>query len=427
MKDTGNSQADELQELRERAERLIKANPAAAARIPIGDAEALTRELQIHQAALRIQSEDLRRARMDITERKKAETTFKESEAQMRRILNASIDMIRQVDKDLRIVWANEATVANLDSPSENIIGQTCYELFTGRDTPCEACPTVKTMETGQIERAVIYKPKAGRLAEPGHWDVYCVPLKNQFGAVDSYIQVSRNITEEKAAEHLIRSLSQQLMQAQERERQMISYELHDRMAQNLSTLKIGCDTLFEDQPAISAELKGKLAGYSALIEKTISAVRDLSYDLRPPGLDDIGIVKALEMYCEEFSDSSGVDVDFQSAGIHNLNLSHDAKIHLYRLVQEGLINIRKHAHATRGVIKLIGTAPNIILRVEDNGKGFDVRARELALDNEKRMGLRSMRERVNLLQGQMSIRSRPMGGTKIFIKFPYGEQDNEW
>jgi signal transduction histidine kinase len=73
-------------------------------------------------------------------------------------------------------------------------------------------------------------------------------------------------------------------------------------------------------------------------------------------------------------------------------------------------------------VIKIVGASPNIILRIEDNGKGFDVRARELALSKEKRMGLRSMKERANLLQGQMTIQSRPMKGTKIFIKLPFKE-----
>ncbi|MDH4205395.1 MAG: ATP-binding protein, partial [Desulfobacteraceae bacterium] len=97
-----------------------------------------------------------------------------------------------------------------------------------------------------------------------------------------------------------------------------------------------------------------------------------------------------------------------------------DVKIHLYRLIQEGLNNIRKHAEADRATIKLVGATPNIILRIEDNGKGFDVQARERALSAEKRMGLRSMRERVNLLQGRMEIESLPMNGTKIFIKIPF-------
>jgi len=227
------------------------------------------------------------------------------------------------------------------------------------------------------------------------------------------------------AMEH-IRNLSQMMMQAQERERQMISCELHDRIAQNLSSLKLGCDLLFDGQPNISPELKEKKIYLSKVIEQTIIAVRDLSYDLRPPGIDEMGLVTAIEIYCEEFSEKSGLKVEFQSAGMLELNLDDDIKIHLYRLIQEGLNNIQKHANADRGIIKLVGASPNIILRIEDNGKGFDVRARELVSGKEKRMGLRSMKERVNLLEGEITIQSRLMNGTKIFIKLPLKERNND-
>ena len=252
------------------------------------------------------------------------------------------------------------------------------------------------------------------------------MPLKNDAGEIESFIQIARNITERKHAEDIVRNFSQKLIQAQERERQMISYELHDRIAQNLSILKIGYDTLFDGQSAISSELKGKMKEFSNLTEQSIIAVRDLSYDLRPPGLDEMGLVTEIEIYCEEFSEKTGLEIDFQSAGMQKLNLTADTKIHLYRLIQEGLNNIHKHADAGHVTIKLVGASPNIILRIEDDGKGFDVKARELALDNEKRMGLRSMKERVNLLQGQMTIQSRQMKGTKIFIKLAYLEQENE-
>ncbi|MBW2327946.1 MAG: hypothetical protein JRF45_16055 [Deltaproteobacteria bacterium] len=235
-----------------------------------------------------------------------------------------------------------------------------------------------------------------------------------------------QEVSERKKAEDIVRNLSQMLLQAQERERQMISYELHDTIGQNLSMLKISCDMLFENQPAISPELRGKMAELSKLLEQTIIAVRNLAYGLQPPGLDEMGLVKALEMYCEEFYEKNGVEVDFQSAGLHSFDMDSNSEIHIYRLVQEGLNNIHKHADAAKVNVMLMGSSPNIILRIEDNGKGFDVKARELVLSNEKRLGLRSMKERVNLLQGQMTIQSRPMKGTKIFIKIPFKERKNE-
>ena len=118
-----------------------------------------------------------------------------------------------------------------------------------------------------------------------------------------------------------------------------------------------------------------------------------------------------------------GMPIDFQSAGLKNLKLDYGFQINLYRLVQEGLTNIRKHASASRVTLKLAAAFPNIILRVEDDGRGFDVQARAASAGQEKRMGLRSMQERVNLLNGKMKLRSKPGQGTKVTIKLPFAEK----
>jgi signal transduction histidine kinase len=97
--------------------------------------------------------------------------------------------------------------------------------------------------------------------------------------------------------------------------------------------------------------------------------------------------------------------------------------MNLYRLIQEGLNNIRKHAAASRATVRLVGAYPNIILRIEDDGKGFNVEERARTADSEKRMGLRSMAERVSLMQGEMTIEAQPLKGTRIIIKFPFQEK----
>jgi signal transduction histidine kinase len=216
------------------------------------------------------------------------------------------------------------------------------------------------------------------------------------------------------------------LIQAQESERKRLSYELHDSIAQNLSSLKIGCDMLLKDPSAISPELRKKAARLSKLSEQINIAVRNLAYDLQPPGLEQLGLEKALEMYCEDFSENREMKVDFHSAGIHMLNLDFHTSIHLYRLVQEGLNNINKHAATNRAKIMLLGASPNVILRIEDDGKGFDTAAQELELGHKKGIGLQSMKERVNLLGGQITISSRPMRGTKILITIPFKRQKSE-
>jgi signal transduction histidine kinase len=207
----------------------------------------------------------------------------------------------------------------------------------------------------------------------------------------------------------------------------MISCELHDSIAQDLSTLKLYCKRLFEKQTSPESDTRsetspdtGRLSkDVSKLIDQTISTVRNLAYNLRPPSLDDMGIVHALEIFCEEFAQKSKTHVDFQAAGIDESILNCDIQINLYRLVIEGLNNIRKHAAASKVTIRLVGAYPDIILRIEDDGRGFDVKKRERSMFNEKRMGLRSMKERVNQLQGEMLINSQLNKGTGIVIKLP--------
>jgi len=360
----------------------------------------------------------------DITEKKRMEVTLRQSESQKRAILDASIDRIRYIDKDMKIIWANKTTAMALNMSTEDLVGHACYKLFVGRDTPCKGCPTVIAREMGKIERAVMYQPKVKGIEGESYWDTYCVPLKNDAGEIESFIQIARNVTDQKRAEEQIHTLTQELMRAQESERQMISRELHDCVAQDLSSIKIGVETLFDNQPTIPPDISQKVSEMSKTLRECIREVRDLSYDLRPPVLDELGLVQALFQYCHDFSEDNGINVDFHSAGMKNLRLDFDTEINLYRLIQEGLANIKKHADADHVTIKLVTAFPNVVLRIEDNGKGFDVQKRLATLSEEKRMGIRSMEQRAKLLQGEMEIQSKPMQGTKISIMLPY--KDNK-
>jgi PAS domain S-box-containing protein len=155
---------------------------------------------------------------MDITERKQAEEALKESEAQKKAILDASVDRIRLVDKDMRIIWANRTTTRELNVSPEEIIGQTCYELLFGWDVPCADCPAQKALETGEIEHAVVHQAESRGVREESYWDDYAVPIKNGSGEIVNLIQITRNITERKKAEEERKKLEGQLRQAQKME-----------------------------------------------------------------------------------------------------------------------------------------------------------------------------------------------------------------
>jgi PAS domain S-box-containing protein len=232
------------------------------------------------------------------------------------------------------------------------------------------------------------------------------------------------NITKRKQAEEHVRTLTQQLMKAQENERQRISRYLHDSVAQDLSLLKIGLETLFDGQPSVSVKIKQKSSELSKILKRSISAVRDFAYNLHPPGLDQLGLVRTVYQYCEEFAEKKQINIDFFAAGMDDLTIPFDTEINLYRLIQEALWNIKKHADANSVTLKMVASFPYIILRIEDDGKGFDIKERMVSAIKEKRMGLRSMEERVSLLNGKIKIQSRPTEGTKIFIEVPYKEKN---
>ncbi|MEJ2588510.1 MAG: PAS domain-containing protein [Deltaproteobacteria bacterium] len=366
----------------------------------------------------------LRELENEAVRRKRAEEALQASEAQKRVILDASLDRIRYVDKDMRIIWGNKTTVSVHGMSQEDLVGRMCYEVFIGANTPCEGCATLKALETGEIESAVMYHPKIRGMKGETYWETYCVPLKNEGGDTEGFIQIGRDITRRKLAEERIHTLSQQLLKAQENERQRISRYLHDHVGQELSLLRIGYETLFDDYPDVSPEIRQRVAKLSQTVQGTIAAVRQLAYDLRPPGLDQLGLVQSVFQLCEDFSENTDVKVDFQAAGMDDLEVNSDIEINLYRLFQEALNNIKKHADAENVIIRLVASYPDIILRIEDDGKGFDVEGRLLKASGEKRMGLGSMEERVSLLSGDLRIRSRLMEGTKIRVVIPLREKN---
>ena len=184
--------------------------------------------------------------------------------------------------------------------------------------------------------------------------------------------------------------------------------------------MKISLETLFRNQPA---DIVNKISPLSDILQRSIASVRDMAYDLRPPGLDQLGLVKTLYLYCEDFSKSNGVEVDFAAAGVSELDLEYETEINIYRLIQEALNNIKRHAGAGRATIRLVASSPDIVIRIKDNGKGFDVDERRKRALKEKRMGLQSMVERVALLDGNITIQSRPTKGTYILIEIPLKEK----
>jgi signal transduction histidine kinase len=346
-----------------------------------------------------------------------------EPERMMARLRSETDRAVREGYKALRVTGEMSWALRGLPG-SERVVE---YEAKLNTFFPGSPCLAICQYDRRKFDPGVLLDVLATHpLAVIGtevYDNFYYMPPQDFFGAspvaakLDGWLS---HLKERKRSETQIRTLTRKLMKTQEDERRMISRELHDRVGQDLSGVKLALETLFDQQPAATAEIKEKVIQLSRLLERSIFTVRDLAYDLRPPGLDEMGIVQALAMFCDDFSEKTHIRTDYRSVGIEKMKLDFNTQINLYRMIQEGLNNIHKHAEASCAAVKLTAAYPHIILRIEDNGKGFDVEKRAREIDSEKRMGLRSLQERTDLLGGVMIVRSQPGQGTKILIKLPY-------
>ena len=355
----------------------------------------------------------------DTSERLRVQEKLCQSEERYRSLVDNIAIGVALINPDMEILTLNNQMkewFPNIDVSKHPL----CYQSYN--DPPakgiCAYCPTIKTLQDGKVHEAVTNTPAGNKTL---NYRIISSPIKDHEGHIIAVIEMVEDITGRKRAEEQIKALSQQLLKAQEEERQMISCELHDSVAQDLSVLKIAVEMLFDKKKTTtSLEMRQKIAVISKRIDRSISIVRNLSYDLRPPGLNEFGLIQVLDMYCEEFSTNTGIQVDFQATGLKQVKLDPLIEINTYRLIQEGLLNIRKHARTKTAAVKLVGAYPNIILRIEDDGRGFDVEAFKQESGGGRRLGLRSMEERVCLLHGQITIRSCYGKGTKILINFPF-------
>jgi len=352
--------------------------------------------------------------------RVKADERLRESEEKYRKSFENDSDAVMIFDAEtLQFEDANRATLNLYGYSKDEFLALTVEDISNEKEKTRAAVQKVLENNPEFTRIPIRYFRKKDGSVFPGEISSATFisnRRKKIIGAV-------RDITDRKRAEEKIHSLTHELIKAQETERLKIARYLHDQIAQDLSTLKIRCETLFDSQPPVSEKMKQKVSQMSDILQGSITAVRDLSYDLRPPGMDHLGLARTIFQYCEEFLNSQGLDLDFHAAGIDELRLDYDIEINLYRLVQEALNNVRQHAQASSVTVRLVASYPNIILRIEDNGLGFDVEGRLIRAASEKRMGLDSMKERVGLLSGNLKIQSRRGEGTKIIIEVPIREQ----
>jgi two-component system sensor histidine kinase UhpB len=209
------------------------------------------------------------------------------------------------------------------------------------------------------------------------------------------------------------------IINAQEEERKRIARELHDETSQVLTSLLISLAIL--EESITSPEARERIAETRQLAHQTLRAIRSLSIDLRPSALDDLGLLPALRWYIKEYQQKYGIKVEYHADGIKE-RLTSEVETVVYRIVQEALTNVARHAQAQNVCVHLQEKGDAIEVMIHDDGHGFDVQHllnTKPGLGHERGWGLVGMFERAQLLEGTLEIDSRPGKGTTIHAHIP--------
>ena len=228
-------------------------------------------------------------------------------------------------------------------------------------------------------------------------------------------IQNSWLFDEVRQSNRQLHALSQRLFQAQEQERLHLSRELHDESGQLLTALMVQLGLLERDadQPQMLVKRLGELKDTTREIQDNLHR---LAVDLRPASLDHVGLVTALQQYVQDFREQYGLRIEFEAVGMTRDRLPTEVETAIFRIVQESLTNVIRHAQATRVDIILSGRASSVAATIEDDGVGFHSGASTF----EEHLGLFGMRERVEMLGGSLSVESSPGKGTTINVEVPW-------
>jgi PAS domain S-box-containing protein len=223
-----------------------------------------------------------------------------------------------------------------------------------------------------------------------------------------------QDITERKRAEEALSSVSRRLIEAQEQERAHIARELHDDWSQRMALLQIRLEQFEQDTVGLSSQAIQQLRQIAGVAAEVSSGIHNLSHQLHPSKLDTLGLVASLEGLCREFSGQHHLQVQFVHRDIP-VQIPKDVTLCLFRIVQEALHNVVKHSRAAEAKVELSGHGDGIDLCVSDSGAGFSPESAQ----GVSGLGLVSMRERLWLVAGQLSVESEPSHGTQIRVRIP--------
>jgi signal transduction histidine kinase len=234
-----------------------------------------------------------------------------------------------------------------------------------------------------------------------------------------------RDISEKKRAQEASRTYSRRLIEAQEAERRRVSLELHDQVGQILTAVKMNLHAL--RKTCGTSDVAMLIEENLSVIDEAVDQVRDLSVDLRPLLLDDFGLMVAVRWYLDRQAKKSGIAVELVSLSLNEDDrFPADLETACFRIVQEAVTNIIRHAQAGRISIRLERTGSDLMLVIGDDGVGFDVKAVRTGASATATLGLRGMEERAQAVGGTLTVDSAPRLGTQICASFPLADEQLE-
>ncbi|MCL4299968.1 MAG: PAS domain S-box protein [Anaerolineae bacterium] len=374
----------------------------------------------------------------DMTAEKEAEAAALRAAAFSRAILNSLEAHIAVVDQSGAIVVVNEGwerfAQANGD-PKLACTGVGINYLDVCQRVEGEDAPLAQAVLAG-IEGVLngtqgIFTmeypcPSPG---ESSWFTLSVTPLAGGRGAVISHVNITarKQVEEEKSRlleqvsrqREQLRGLSQRLAEVQEAERRQLAMELHDQVGQKLTALDLNLNTIWArlaETPAGTDPIKARLDDSLALVEETASAIRNVMATLRPPVLDDYGLVAALRWYGAQLSARAGFTLSVQEDGAGQSRLPGPVENALFRIAQEALNNVAKHAQAAKVTITLAEKNGLVRMAVADNGRGFEL-AGVAGTNGQPRWGLMTMAERAEAVGGRCWVNSGPNQGTQVIVE----------
>ncbi|MBC7838626.1 MAG: PAS domain-containing protein, partial [Nitrospiraceae bacterium] len=377
---------------------------------------------------------------IDITERKWAEAALQASDAFTRAVLNSLSAHVCVLDKEGVIVTTNDAwkEFARKHADGTFIFGEVgdnyfghCRRTVAGTLTGQAILKSVEDVLAGR-DLSVIYEYACQVPAEECWFLMRVTPLKDAKGVVISHADISRRVRMGLALEqHAVllgekqkelQSLAGKLIEAQEAERKRIARELHDDFNQRLAALSVELESMERTSIALPELITRQLAAIRIQAGTLSDDLHDLAYRLHPSLLEHVGLEVAARDHVAEFAKRTGLSVRFTGREVPK-TLSPEVATNLFRVLQESLQNVSKHAQATDVTVRLSGSSKGVGLSVRDNGQGFDLEEKNAGA---KGLGLVSMQERTRGLGGFLRIHSLPRSGTKICAWIPHYRRTHE-